>query len=386
MLAGINKLLTWNIKGFKRNAGLLNDFFKGVDVIWLEETWLREFKDNILHTFFPTYIISHKYGMKSDIFYSDRPFGGVATVWKTYLNSCIENWPIDLYNLLVTKVKTNNGSLFIVNVYFLTNTTDNQDSISEYISHILSLWEQDEVETILVCGDFNPGINTVAYGELKKKCQEHGLHILDHELLPCNSYTYLSDMNSCTSWIDHIVCSPGVKNWITKCEFNYNCVLSDHMPSYISCNRDLECVEQDNDNKAQHCFKLDKSYHGQIKNYSNALDNLYTGIEYTSFCTKVNCDSESHKKLLEECYADFVKSMVKCKENSCKRYNGNNKANKVPGWNNYVKPFHEEYREAYANWVNNGKEKTGPLREQYTKHKKLFKKALKLCRRDFKMH
>ena len=117
IIAGqIIKLLTWNIKGFKRNAGLLNDFFKGVDVICLQETWLREFEDNISHTSFSNYIISHKSGMKSNIFYSGRPFGGVATLWKTYLNSCMENWPIDLDNLLVTKVKTNNGSFFSVNV------------------------------------------------------------------------------------------------------------------------------------------------------------------------------------------------------------------------------------------------------------------------------
>jgi len=195
MAGQINKLLTWNIKGLKRHIGLLNDYFKNADIICLQETWLRDFEDNILDEYFPHYKAMHKSSMKADVFYAGRPFGGVVTLWKNSLDSCIENWDTDFDNFLVTKVKTNNGNFFIVNVYFLTNITENHDLNSVFISRIISVWTLDEVDDILVCGDFNLGINTTLYKELVDACSEHKLTIVDRELLPNDSFTFLSDMN-----------------------------------------------------------------------------------------------------------------------------------------------------------------------------------------------
>jgi len=47
----------------------------------------------------------------------------------------------------------------------------------------------------------------------------------------------------------------------------------------------------------------------------------------------------------------------------------------VPGWNKYVKPFYDYYRDCYAKWIRNDKPETGLFRDEYIAARKKLKKT-----------
>jgi len=238
MTEQIKKIMTWNVKGIKRQLGFMRNFIDSVDIICLQETWLKEFELNILETNFPDFCMTHKSGMKinSEVLCRGRPFGGVVTIWKNAYSSCIEVIPIELDNCVVEKVMTQDTNIYVVNAYFLTNTLDNQELISECNSRVISLWRLNDVENILILGDLNIGSSSSAFLKLKNTCEENDLLIIDDERLPPGSFTFQSEMNSGTSWIDHVIGNDYINELILSCTIVYNFLLSDHFPLKVECN------------------------------------------------------------------------------------------------------------------------------------------------------
>ena len=85
----------------------------------------------------------------------------------------------------------------------------------------------------------------------------------------------------------------------------------------------------------------------QLQNYAILLESLYSQNNIINVCDNKNCNSVSHKVLLEKIYNDFVSSILVIKEKVCssgtRRGNGKN----IPGWNKSVKSYHDDYRLAY---------------------------------------
>ena len=72
---------------------------------------------------------------------------------------------------------------------------------------------------------------TIFFGNLFKNfCLDHDLSILDQDILPDNSFTYLTDCHGTTSWIDHCLCSFSLHHIITQMEVMHNVITSDHRP------------------------------------------------------------------------------------------------------------------------------------------------------------
>ena len=62
---------------------------------------------------------------------------------------------------------------------------------------------------IAIIGDFNATVRTTFEEELLELCTKDELIISDYDKYGCtfNQFTYISDVHSTTSWLDHIICS-----------------------------------------------------------------------------------------------------------------------------------------------------------------------------------
>ena len=88
---------------------------------------------------------------------------------------------------------------------------------------------------LCVVGDFNANDNNLFGDLLKNFCLEHDLIISDQDILPDNSFTYLSDCHGTTSWIYHCLCSFLLHHIITQMKVLHDVMTSDHRPLLLLC-------------------------------------------------------------------------------------------------------------------------------------------------------
>ena len=89
----------------------------------------------------------------------------------------------------------------------------------------------------LFCGGLgitNAGITNTFGGFLDDFCMENDFIISDYALLPQDTFTYISDAHSTTSWIDHFVSSFSVHQAMLNTDVLTECIISDHQAVAVS--------------------------------------------------------------------------------------------------------------------------------------------------------
>ena len=71
-------------------------------------------------------------------------------------------------------------------------------------------------------------------------CPSSHFHtIVDLNLLDDDSFTYVSDCHSSTSWIDHVIVNDGLASEISRMSVLYDVIGSDHSPISINLTVDV---------------------------------------------------------------------------------------------------------------------------------------------------
>jgi len=112
---------------------MCRETLKKHDIVCLQETWLQAFENNILEDLMPEFSFACKTSMKSHHCHVGRPYGGIAILWKTKLDDYIEYVDTAYENMQMIKLRTDDGIVLVVNVYFPVNTHENNELISDYI-------------------------------------------------------------------------------------------------------------------------------------------------------------------------------------------------------------------------------------------------------------
>ena len=60
-------------------------------------------------------------------------------------------------------------------------------------------------------------------------CDDYDVLVSDYEMLPNETYTYISDSHISCSWIDHCVSTKAAHASISHMEVLHNFILSDHL-------------------------------------------------------------------------------------------------------------------------------------------------------------
>ena len=170
-----------------------------------------------------------------------RPHGGLAILWRESIGTRCSFVETDDPRLMVMEYEMDNGcKLVIINVYLPYCSNNNLQDFIFYLAKIDMLVNECGSPYVIVGGDFNSHVTsqgpaTHMFGrELVRFVNDSGLIISDCEILPEESYTYLSEAHLSTSLLDHFVTTGNVHDLIENMYVTYDTVTSDHHP--LICN------------------------------------------------------------------------------------------------------------------------------------------------------
>ena len=212
------KIVTFNCHGLKSSVYDILLLCEQFDVIILQELWLSKEDISLLrsiHKAFEAYAVS---AMNDQLgIQVGRPFGGIGVLWRKSISHACTICDLQDNRLLGIAIDTNDGKLFILNVYLPYQSSDNFEEFCNYLDKIACIIEEKDTTNVVITGDFNVAVNTPFESELIAMCENTGLVISDYETFgrASNTHTYVSDSHNSNSWLDHFICSHSVNSMIT---------------------------------------------------------------------------------------------------------------------------------------------------------------------------
>ena len=114
-----------------------------------------------------------------------------------------------------------------------------------FLSKLQCIIDSANTPYIFILGDFNANIQSISIfgAELIKFCDNNNLCFLDKELLPPDSFTYISQAHGTTSWLGHSITTTSGRAITLSVSIIDNIVCSVHFPLCINivCDINLLC-------------------------------------------------------------------------------------------------------------------------------------------------
>lgn len=371
---------------------LFND--KNIQILFLQETWLAKQELDSLNCLYPD---AQGFGA-SKINFEDglvigRKSGGVACLWKNELEQLFHIKPLT-YDLdwmvgmeLVSLDKTSIASYLFINVYLPYKCDENLELYVECLGKIQQVIEEACTSNIIICGDVNcdPRIDDDYGRVLTSFCGDMDLSLIDMDILKNGAFTYISDAWGTTSWIDHCLCSAEICKVVKCVSVDYSFIMSDHRPIIVEIEGSkLPSTEGYSHEKIfQHKIKWNDN--GVQTKYRENTDILLRKIRVSDslYCKDAMCDRGTHKGNIDELYYEIVNCLGKsCSSNTGSDNNGKH----VPGWNDYVREWHNAARNSFLLWVDARKPRSGPVYDLMRSCRSRFKYALRHCKRYEESH
>ena len=137
-----------------------------------------------------------------------RPFGGTAIFWKKDLKAeRVVSYTGEIIGVRITSFVE---SVVFINVYFSYCGNQSQENFDSYLGQLQSFYKKLNDAKVYILGDFNASAANAFGPILKEFCGENDRILSDEVMLPQNSFTYVSEINGCNSWIDHCRIMPRV--------------------------------------------------------------------------------------------------------------------------------------------------------------------------------
>ena len=141
------------------------------DVIILQELWLSSEDISLLrsiHKAFEAYAPYYAVSAMNDQLgiQVGRPFGGIGILWRKSISHACTICDLQDNRLLGIYIDTNDGKLFILNVYLPYQSSDNFGEFCNYLGKIASIIEEKDTSSVVITGDFNAAVNSPFESEL----------------------------------------------------------------------------------------------------------------------------------------------------------------------------------------------------------------------------
>jgi len=169
-----------------------------------------------------------------------RPYGGTAILYKKTLSDHISPVQTDDPQITGIKMNTRYGPSLVLSVYMPTDYHD-EDSLERYVevcSKINALIAECDTVDVIVSDDFNCSVGSRFYNNFVDLLNVNKLVCSNINKIP-QEFAYSNSDHSCTSWIDHILCSKAIDADITEINVLYDYISSDHKPLSIKIGRVL---------------------------------------------------------------------------------------------------------------------------------------------------
>lgn len=159
---------------------------------------------------------------------ASRPYWGFALIWKTSVFASVTVVQCNSDRLVAIKIEHAERLLLIFSVYMPTISIDNLIDFSECLSEIIAITDNNNVDLVIVLGNFNAHLGELFSNELLTVCEDQPWTCIDFDLLPKNMFE--STANGALRWFDHSVVSRAARNLIINATDLYGLYMSDHLP------------------------------------------------------------------------------------------------------------------------------------------------------------
>ncbi len=120
---------------------------------------------------------------------------------------------------------------------------------------IFNIAELDTTCAFIV-GDLNADVsddNSLFAGHLHNFCDDNDLILSSKDILPRDSFTYVSEAHHTVSWLDHCLSTADAHESIHNIEVCYNLATSDHIPICITLDvNSMPILSNQTNNCAKH--------------------------------------------------------------------------------------------------------------------------------------
>ena len=213
-------------------------------------------------------------------------------------------------------------------------------------------------------------------------CCDHNLRVSTHQLLPSESYTYISDSWGTESWLDHAVSSEDFHNAIDDIKICYNVTDEDHIPTTLSIA--IELIPDLSSRSANSCMsKLN------WENLSDTDCKKYTEITWTLLenivvndnikCESISCNDTCHVEAVSKLYDDIINCL---KEASDKAFpsTSNRGYTTMPGWSECVADLYKTSRDVREMWLGAGRPRNGHIFDLHMRTKARCKYTIRFIK------
>ncbi|XP_022818122.1 uncharacterized protein LOC111350703 [Spodoptera litura] len=320
-----------------------------------------------------------------------RPYGGVALLWRSAVFPKVVVIPCSSVRIAAIKIMRENRSLLVITVYMPTNSNDNLCEFTECLSELNAIIEGNDVNSVIILGDFNAHPGKLFHSELLSFCTEQSWSCVDTELLPNDTYTYVCGASGSHSWLDHCVVTTAARSAILSASvLNSDVYWSDHYPLLLVCNFNAirsSCQQPTKtSNISRNSVKWGERNTNQIDKYHRICNSKLKLIDFPpefQCCADGMCNIDEHKFLLDDMYNKIINILTRAAKASYSLPKRNN-YRYVTGWNRYVSDAHRRARFCFQTWVSAGKPKSGDLYIRMCESRKMFKSRLASCQKNEK--
>ena len=376
---------TFNCNSVRNNAEIVKNILGNVDILCLQEIMLNKGDLDILNSFDNKFDYTAYVKDRETLGINEgRPTAGVAIFWRRNLSSHII--PVTIDDSLIG-IKLDNGEevILLLNAY-LPCDLQNMNALDRYRNSLAILKTvviEQNISKCIILGDFNADpFKGRFWKDLMEFCLSLSLTVVDRQL-PNNTFTYLCPSKSTTSWLDHILCTKSVLSNVSDVYVDYESVIFDHFPLYLSLNFSIEPRENKRDNefirKLVNWQKISNNDKEEIRSFIEEIIDV-NGILSSDLlrCSKINCRNEKHLECLDELFDVMINILLTATDKySCEK---SSSVRIIPGWNDFVKQYYAEARKHFLLWVKYGKPQSGIYIENMKSSRARFKTALDECR------
>lgn len=384
----MTNIVTYNCNSIRNNIEIVKCLFDDYDIVLLQEVMLLEEDAHMVKSLHSDWdgIVYVKDELKDGI-REGRPSKGVAILWHKNYSQCIQ--PIYCNERIIgIKLSGCNDSILLINVYLPCEKNDD-DSFINYIdclSMLNVLISEHEDCNVVIMGDFNSRYDCGRFGILLNDFMRQNCISKRDDVLPPDSFTYLSPGHDTTSWIDHVMSSYRFNHSINNVAIRYDISLYDHFPLSCTINFKFNVANKSNSNKTsdQRFIYWNKMSSHELECYRNniekALNETYYKDNKVFYCTTYGCTNELHITSLHEYLLKIINVLHDASEEFSVLVN--NKKKCVPGWNSMIKPFYENSQRMFLKWKDNGRRREGQDFDEMKRSRAEFKKVFRQCKRN----
>ena len=373
---------SYNSTGFSQNK---IDFMKTLmlfsDIFCLQEHFLMTSKDK-KHS--NTNKIRNAFGQECDMFITPafktnsevsagRAKGGLCTMWKKGLTKYVSKIETKNDRIQATMFSFTACNILVINSYFMCDPRTNFDDreLHNLLSEIRRVIEVSECQNVSLNGDLNCDFSrqTPFVGIVRQFCESMKIKPIwsnpkndDSGIISTVSHTYcqIVENEARQSCIDHFVVNDRLYSAIVEAgairsvdNFSW------HDPIYCKIKvgqLDLELEKE----VRKPVPSWNNSSETKKENYRFELENRLNNIHIpgsVSVCRNVLCNQHDDD-LNDYCETvlDAIELAAKDQLDSTKVKDEEKSAKKItPGWNEFVKPFHEEAKFWWSIWISSGR-------------------------------